>query len=70
MKRKTVFWIVLFAALAVLSAGIYLLHGGGTRAVISVDGQVLRTVDLDAVTGGFNLQIAWSTGYAAGNADR
>ncbi len=24
-------------------------------------------LDLDAVTGGFNLQIAWSTGYAAGN---
>ena len=24
--------------------------------------------DLDALTGGFNLQIAWSTGYAAGNA--
>ena len=23
---------------------------------------------LDALTGGFNLQIAWSTGYAAGNA--
>ena len=25
-------------------------------------------LDTDAVTGGFNLQIAWSTGYAAGNA--
>ena len=25
-------------------------------------------LDLDAVTGGFNLQIAWSTAYAAGNA--
>lgn len=24
-------------------------------------------LDLDALTGGFNLQIAWSTGYAAGN---
>ena len=23
-------------------------------------------LDLDAVTGGFNLQIAWSTGYVAG----
>ena len=27
-----------------------------------------EVVDLDALTGGFNLQIAWSTGYAAGNA--
>ena len=25
-------------------------------------------LDLDAVTGGFNLQIAWTTGYAAGRA--
>lgn len=24
-------------------------------------------IDLDAYTGGFNLQIAWSTGYAAGS---
>lgn len=27
-----------------------------------------EVLDLDAVTGGFNLQIAWSTGYAAGSA--
>ena len=26
-----------------------------------------EVLDLDAYTGGFNLQIAWSTGYAAGN---
>lgn len=26
-----------------------------------------EVLDLDAVTGGFNLQIAWSTGYAAGS---
>lgn len=26
-----------------------------------------EVLDLDAVTGGFNLQIAWSTGYLAGN---
>ena len=25
-----------------------------------------EVLDLDAVTGGFNLQIAWSTGWAAG----
>jgi predicted flavoprotein YhiN len=25
-----------------------------------------EVLDLDAVTGGFNLQIAWSTAYAAG----
>lgn len=27
-----------------------------------------EVLDVDALTGGFNLQIAWSTGYAAGNA--
>ena len=27
-----------------------------------------EVLDLDAVTGGFNLQIAWSTGWAAGKA--
>lgn len=27
-----------------------------------------EVLDVDAVTGGFNLQIAWSTGYAAGSA--
>ena len=27
-----------------------------------------EVLDLDAYTGGFNLQIAWSTGYAAGQA--
>lgn len=29
-----------------------------------------EVLDLDALTGGFNLQIAWSTGYAAGNGIR
>ncbi|MCR4617214.1 MAG: NAD(P)/FAD-dependent oxidoreductase, partial [Lachnospiraceae bacterium] len=27
-----------------------------------------EVLDLDAQTGGFNLQIAWSTGHAAGDA--
>ena len=26
-----------------------------------------EVLDLDALTGGFNLQIAWTTGYVAGN---
>lgn len=29
-----------------------------------------EVLDLDALTGGFNLQIAWSTGYLAGKCDR
>ena len=27
-----------------------------------------EVLDVDALTGGYNLQIAWSTGYTAGNA--
>ena len=46
---KTVFWIVLFACLALAGAGVYLLHGGGTRAAIYVDGELYDTVDLGAV---------------------
>ena len=34
------------------------------RGFLFFAGEVL---DLDAYTGGFNLQIAWSTGYLAGN---
>ena len=29
-----------------------------------------EALDLDALTGGFNLQIAWSTGYLAGRSAR
>ena len=51
-------------------------HGGvSTREVNpkTMESKIIRGVffagevlDVDAVTGGFNLQIAWSTGYAAG----
>ena len=37
--------------------------GGGAAGFFA--GEVL---DIDAITGGFNLQIAWSTGYVAGSA--
>ena len=30
-------------------------------------GRTAEVLDLDALTGGFNLQIAWSTAYAAGS---
>ena len=40
----------------------------GTMASKLVDGLYFagEVLDLDAVTGGYNLQIAWSTGYLAG----
>ena len=40
-------------------------HGSKLVPGLYFAGEVL---DLDAYTGGFNLQIAWSTGYVAGNA--
>ena len=41
-----------------------------TMASKRVEGLYLagELLDVDAYTGGFNLQIAWSTGYAAGSA--
>lgn len=53
MKQKTWIWIVVFALVAALAAGVYLLRPGMTygtlRAVITVDGEVYKTVDLSAV---------------------
>lgn len=61
MKRKTVFWAVLFGLLFALGAGFYLVRGGGGRAVISVDGETYRTVDLAGVTEPyeFTVQTRW-----------
>lgn len=63
MKRKTVFWIVLFAALFALGAGLYLLGGGGSQAVISVDGEVWDTVDLNAVTEAYEFTVETDYGW-------
>ena len=40
----------------------------GTMASKKIDGLSFagEVLDLDAMTGGYNLQIAWSTGYLAG----
>ena len=41
----------------------------GTMESLQVDGLRFagEILDLDALTGGYNLQIAWSTGWAAGS---
>ena len=50
MMKQTKFWILLFAALAILGGGVFLLlrgHGQtGQTAVIRVDGEVYRRIDL------------------------
>ena len=64
MKRKTVFWAILFAVLAALGAGTYLLHGRpGQQAVLSVDGQEYRTVDLGAVTEAYEFTVETEYGW-------
>ena len=63
MKGKTLFWIVLFAALAGLGAGTYLLHGGGRLAYISVDGALYDTVDLTAAAEPYERTIRTEYGW-------
>lgn len=63
MNRRTLFWAVLFAALFALGAGFYLLRPGGGRAVISVDGEPYRTVDLGAVTAPYEFTVQTERGW-------
>lgn len=63
MKRKTVFWIVLFALLAVMGAGVYQFYGGGTVAVIYVDGEEYDTVDLSAVAAPYEFTVETEYGW-------
>lgn len=64
MKRKTVFWIALFAVLAALGAGTYLLRGGvGRRAVVTVDGEPYRTVDLAAAVVPYEFTVETEYGW-------
>ena len=53
MKRKTLFWAGLFALLAVAGGAAALLRGGGTVAVVTVDGRSVDRVDLAAVAAAY-----------------
>ena len=65
MKQKTLIWLVIFAILAAAGAGVYLFHGGGTQAVIYVDGQVYDAIDLSSVAVAYErtieTQYGWNT---------
>ncbi len=65
MKRKTLFWIVLFAVLAAASAGMYLLRGGagGTVAAVYVDGELRDRIDLSAAVIPYELTVETEYGY-------
>ncbi|MCD7749231.1 MAG: NusG domain II-containing protein [Oscillospiraceae bacterium] len=64
MKHKTVFWALLFAALAAVSAGVYLLRApGGTEAVVYVNGEEYQRIDLSAVAVPYEFTIETEDGY-------
>ena len=50
MKHKTLFFVILFAAIAAVSGAYYALSGGGAgvTANVYVDGELVETFDLTA----------------------
>lgn len=65
MKKKTLFWIVLFAVVAAGAGGWYLLRGGvsGAEARVYVDGELRETIDLSAVTIPYETTVETDYGY-------
>lgn len=60
-------WIVIFAAVLVICAAAFLLlkgsGGHGTVAVIRVDGEIYKKINLDAVTVAYDMEIKTEFGY-------
>lgn len=66
MKRKTPYLLIFLLALALVCVlGFWLLKNAdrGTVAVISVDGEVLDTIDLARVTESYEIQIDTQYGH-------
>lgn len=63
MKHKTLFFVILFAALALVSGAYYLLSGGqpGVTANVYVDGELVESFDLTAAAVPY--EVAVTTGY-------
>lgn len=61
MKRKSLFWALLFALLAAAGLGLYALRDGGTVATVWVDGELYDEIDLSAVAVPytFDVQTDW-----------
>lgn len=60
-------WIVIFAAVLVICAAAFLLlkgsGGHGTVAVIRVDGEIYKKIDLDTVAVAYDMEIKTEFGY-------
>lgn len=65
MKRKTLFWIVLFAVIAAAAGGYYVLRGGhtATTASVYVNGELYDTYDLSAAVIPYEVTIESAYGY-------
>lgn len=65
MKQNVLFWVILFAVLAALGAGYYLVRGGGEAVIASVyvDGALYDTFDLSAAVLPYEVTVETEYGY-------
>ena len=66
MDKKTKIWIAVLLSVVLLGLlGFFALSrlGGGTIAVITVDGQEFRRIDLSRVTGSYDIEISTKYGH-------
>ncbi|MBR2716474.1 MAG: NusG domain II-containing protein [Oscillospiraceae bacterium] len=64
MKRKTLFWIVLFALVALAAGGWYVLRpGGGVTAAVYVDGALYDRIDLSAAAIPYEVTVRTEYGF-------
>lgn len=65
--KSTKFWLVLVGAVLAVSTALSVLlfwgERGHSRAVVTQDGVVLRTIDLGRVDKPFSFTVAWEGGY-------
>lgn len=65
MKQNAILWIVLFALIAALCAGYYLMRGGGEAvgATVYLDGERYDSYDLSSVVFPYEVRIETEYGY-------
>lgn len=64
MKHKTLFWIVLFAVIAVTAGGYYAVRGeNAVKALVYVDGELYGSYDLASVVIPYEETIRSEYGY-------
>ena len=66
MDRKTKKWIIILAAVVIAGLVAYCLAmstGGGTVAVISIDGEEYERIDLSKGTGSYDIELSTQYGH-------